>query len=171
MTWPMALTLRSALPGDADRIAQLLIDVRTAFMPYAPSVHRPDEIRTWVRTFLIPSGGTVVAERDASVVGIMATEREPACSWIMQMAVDPGHVGAGIGSALLEHAFRTLPSPILLHTFQANVGARRFYERHGFRAIRFTDGSANEERCPDVLYEFGEEAETRKAGRPFLANR
>jgi hypothetical protein len=35
----------------------------------------------------------------------------------------------------------------------ANAGARRFYERHGFSAIEFTDGSANEERCPDVLFE------------------
>ena len=70
------------------------------------------------------------------------------------MAVDPPCVGAGIGSVLLEHAFAVLPSPIRLHTFQANAGARRFYERHGFRAIQLTDGQENEERCPDVLYEF-----------------
>ena len=54
---------------------------------------------------------------------------------------------------LLAHAMRTLELPIRLYTFQANVGARRFYERHGFVAIEFTDGHANEERCPDVLYE------------------
>jgi hypothetical protein len=27
-----------------------------------------------------------------------------------------------------------------------------FYERHGFMAIEFTDGSGNEEKEPDVLY-------------------
>ena len=37
--------------------------------------------------------------------------------------------------------------------FQANSGARRFYERRGFVAVEFTDGESNEERCPDVLYE------------------
>jgi hypothetical protein len=40
-----------------------------------------------------------------------------------------------------------------LWCFQRNTRARRFYERRGFAPIRFTDGSANEERCPDVLYE------------------
>jgi ribosomal protein S18 acetylase RimI-like enzyme len=150
----MPVTLRSALPGDTERIARILIEVRSAFMPYAPLAHAPHEVRDWVRAFLVPSGGSVVAELDDTVVGVMATEREELCSWITQMAVDPGHVGVGIGSALLEHAFRMLPSPIRLYTFQANHGARRFYERHGFRAMQLSDGSANEERCPDVLYEF-----------------
>ncbi len=48
---------------------------------------------------------------------------------------------------------RTMSLPIRLYTFQANLGARRFYSRHGFVAIEFGDGRANEERCPDVLYE------------------
>lgn len=48
---------------------------------------------------------------------------------------------------------RTRPFPIRLYTFQQNAGARRFYGRSGFASIQFTDGSANEERCPDVLYE------------------
>jgi len=39
-----------------------------------------------------------------------------------------------------------------LYTFARNEGARRFYERHGFRAIAF--GQENEENEPDVLYEW-----------------
>ncbi|MGE3511045.1 MAG: histone acetyltransferase, partial [Vicinamibacterales bacterium] len=31
---------------------------------------------------------------------------------------------------------------------------RVFYERHGFVAVAFGDGSGNEERCPDILYEW-----------------
>jgi hypothetical protein len=31
--------------------------------------------------------------------------------------------------------------------------ARRFYERHVFKAVQFSDGQSNEEKCPDVLYE------------------
>ena len=50
------------------------------------------------------------------------------------------HVVVG-GAAALE-----------LRCFQANTRARRFYETHGFRAIRFTDGADNEERTPDVRY-------------------
>ena len=64
-----------------------------------------------------------------------------------------GWTGRGIGSRLLGHAHGGLLRSIRLWTFQANAGARRFYERHGYRAIAFTDGRENEERCPDVLYE------------------
>ncbi len=31
-------------------------------------------------------------------------------------------------------------------------GARRFYERHGFRLVQVTEGSENMEREPDALY-------------------
>jgi hypothetical protein len=48
-----------------------------------------------------------------------------------------------------------LSRPTRVYTFQANSGARRFYERHGFAAIQLTDGQGNEEHCPDVLYELG----------------
>jgi len=148
------IALRSSVVTDADRIARILIDVRSAFMPYAPLAHTPDEVRTWVRASVVTSPGTVIAERNGELVGAVVMRREPACSWIMQMAVDPRYVGTGIGSALLEHAFAVLLPPIRLYTFQANAGARRFYQRHGFRAIRSCDDHGNEERCPDVLYEF-----------------
>lgn len=147
-------TLRAATAEDAPRIASLLIDTRSAFMPYAPSAHADDEIREWVASNLVPSGRVTVAEIHGRVVAAMATERSATFSWITQMAVDPAFVGRGIGSLLLAEATRTLAPPIRLYTFQANTGARRFYERHGFRQIGLTDGQANEERCPDVLYEF-----------------
>jgi GNAT superfamily N-acetyltransferase len=65
----------------------------------------------------------------------------------------PSVVNQGLGAALLQTALHELPPPIRLYTFQANVAACRFYERHGFQAIAFGDGSGNEEQVPDVLYE------------------
>jgi len=32
--------------------------------------------------------------------------------------------------------------------------ARRFYEAHGATAVEFTDGEGNEEKTPDVRYEW-----------------
>lgn len=124
-------------------------------MPYAPSAHPEHEVREWVATHLVASGGVVVAELVERVVGVMATSTVDGQSWITQMAVEPGLVGRGIGSDLLAFALNALPPPVHLWTFQQNVGARRFYERHGFEAVRFTDGQGNEERCPDVLYQYG----------------
>lgn len=149
----MSATLRPATAADAPRVAGLWIDTRSAFMPYAPSAHPDEEVCEWVANNLVPSGGVTVAELHGQVVAAMATEQSGAFSWVTQMAVDPALVGQGIGSLLLARAMRTLALPIRLYTFQANAGARRFYERHGFQAIQFTDGQANEERCPDVLYE------------------
>lgn len=149
----MNATLRVATLADAPRVADLLIDTRSAFMPYAPSAHPDDEVRDWVASHLVPAGGVMVTELQGKVVAVMATEQSEAISWVTQMAVDPALVGQGIGTLLLAHTMCTLARPVRLYTFQANVGARRFYERHGFSAIEFTDGRANEEHCPDVLYE------------------
>lgn len=159
------VNLRPATAADAARVADILIGTRAAFMPYAPSAHPQPEVRRWVAARLVPSGGVVVAERGGRVVGVMAVEHGASGSWIRQMAVEPPLVGQGIGSVLLAHALRTLAHPIRLYTFQANTGARRFYERHGFVAIEFTDGQGNEERCPDVLYERAAQGEDSTDGR------
>lgn len=148
------VALRPARPADAPRVASLLIETRAAFMPYAPSAHTDAEVRAWVARVLLPAGGVTVAERSGEVVAAMATSRADGQSWVTQMAVDPALVGQGIGSRLLAHAMTSLQPPIRLYTFQANAGARRFYERHGFAAIGFSDGRDNEEHAPDVLYEW-----------------
>ena len=63
-------------------------------------------------------------------------------------------MGQGIGTKLLDLARAELRPPIRLYTFQANERARCFYESRGFRAVAFGDGTGNEEKCPDVLYEW-----------------
>jgi GNAT superfamily N-acetyltransferase len=146
-------TLRPAVASDAAPVARLLIDTRATCMSYVPPARSNDEVVAWVATRLVPSGGVVVAEVQCSIAGAMHSERKEGSSWIAQMAVDPQLVGKGIGSLLLAHAVSTMLPPIRLWTFQANVNARRFYDRRGFVAIEFTDGQRNEEGCPDVLYE------------------
>jgi GNAT superfamily N-acetyltransferase len=149
----MNVMLRAATAEDAPHVAAVLLSSRQAFLPYAPLSHTDAEVHQWVRETLIPSGGVTVACAGAAVVGVLATARVSKVSWIDQLYIAPSHVGQGIGSRLLAHALASLPLPVRLYTFQANVRARSFYERHGFRATAFSDGSSNEERCPDVLYE------------------
>jgi ribosomal protein S18 acetylase RimI-like enzyme len=149
----MPLILRAAIEDDAMPVAGILIDTRATFMKYAPSAHTEAEVRTWVAAQLLPSGGVLVVEECGEVIALMATSVDHGTSWITQMAVAPSRVGQGVGAILLEHAFKTLARPIRLYAFQQNTGARRFYERNGFRAVQFTDGEENEEHCPDILYE------------------
>jgi GNAT superfamily N-acetyltransferase len=154
----MSVQLRPGLAEDAEAIAHVLISSRLAYMPFAPSVHPPEDVRAWVGSHLIPCCRTTVAIVDGTIVGVLATAQADGVSWIRQLFVLPGWVGRGIGSQLLRHAHAELPRPIRLYTFQAHVLARRFYERHGYRAIELTDGKDNEERCPDVLYELSASA-------------
>jgi hypothetical protein len=86
------------------------------------------------------------------------------CSWVDQLYLLPALVGRGIGTRLLELARSTLVPPIRLYTFQCNQPARIFYERRGFEAIAFGDGSGNEERCPDILYEWQPRTSREPAG-------
>lgn len=155
----MQAVLRTATAEDNLAVAKVLISSREAFMPYAPSAHSHSEVHQWVGSTLIPTRRVTVACVAEFIVGVLATSEAEGTSWVDQLYVLPAYVGKGIGSLLLEHGLELLPRPVRLYTFQANAGARRFYERHGFTAIVFTDGSANEEHCPDVLFELAESDE------------
>ena len=73
-------------------------------------------------------------------------------TFLDQLYLAPEWTGRGIGSRLVELAKQRRPAGLDLFTFQVNDGARRFYERHGFTAIWFGDGSENEEGQPDLRY-------------------
>lgn len=148
-----SVMLRAATPEDSTAVAALLIASRKAFLPYAPIAHTDAEVHEWAREVLIPSQNVTLAYAGTALTGVLATSRECGVSWINQLYMAPGHAGQGIGTRLLEQGLQFLALPVRLYTFQANSRARVFYERHGFEAIAFTDGQANEERCPDVLYE------------------
>jgi ribosomal protein S18 acetylase RimI-like enzyme len=150
----MSAHLRLATIDDAAAIARILVDSRRAFMPYAPSVHPPPAVYEWVVSQLIPAGNTFVAQVNQEVVAVMAISNDKNYSWIDQLYVLPGHENCGIGTQLLLLAHTKLQETIRLYTFQENLGARRFYERHGYKAIESTNGALNDEKCPDVLYEF-----------------
>ena len=154
---PLDVTIRPATHVDAEQVASVYIASRKAFVAFAPLAHGDDDVRGWISNVLIPAGGVTVAVADGSreaVVGMMAVSQQDGVAWIDQLYLHPSAVGRGIGSRLIESAKHSFGSPIRLYTFQDNAGARRFYERHGFRAIKFSDGADNEERCPDILYEW-----------------
>ena len=150
----MTLDLRPATLGDADQVADVFLRSRKELVSFAPLAHSDDEVRGWIARWLIPAGRTTVADADGAIVGFMSVSTARECSWIAHLYLHPGWIGRGIGTRLLQLALKELPPPIRLYTFQENQRARIFYERRGFEAIAFTDGANNEERCPDVLYEW-----------------
>lgn len=144
-----------ATPDDRQAVVDVLVSSRREFIPYAPIVHTAAAVELWVDGLLAIDGCVAVARLNSVLVGVLVTSREDNLNWIDQLYIAPGHTGGGIGGELLAHALRVLgrAHPVRLYTFQANMGARRFYERTGFRTIALTDGAGNEEHCPDVLFE------------------
>ena len=116
-----------------------------------PPAHTDDEIRRYFADVLVPHRETWVAvDRDGERITAVMVLHD---GWVDQLYVHPGHTGRAIGSRLLDQAKDAYAATGLqLWTFQANAGARRFYERHGFEAVELTDGVTNEERAPDVRY-------------------
>jgi ribosomal protein S18 acetylase RimI-like enzyme len=151
------IVFRSAAAADSEQVAEIYLASREAFLGFAPLVHSEDDVRRWIASQLLPTGGVTVAaaaEPGAPLVGMMAVSREGHLGWIDQLYLRPDCVGRGLGARFVRLAKQKLGAPIRLYTFQENAGARRFYERHGFRILELGDGSGNEERCPDILYEW-----------------
>jgi len=152
--WYTLCMLRRARPHDSGPIAEVFLASRRTFLPYAPLARSSPEVRRWVDDTLVVTRTVWVHEEGGRITGFAAWTQTAEAGWIDHIYVLPGETGKGAGAQLLAQALQDLKRPVRLYTFQANEGARRFYERHGFRAIRFGDGSDNEERCPDVLYEY-----------------
>jgi GNAT superfamily N-acetyltransferase len=150
----VSVEFRAATLDDAHSVAEVYLRSRKELVACAPLAHPDEDVRDWVRRRLIPAGGTTVAVVDGLIVGLLAVSRDHVCGWIQQLYLLPGWIGRGLGAQLLEIARGELAPPIRLYCFQCNERARRFYERRGFRAIKFSDGAGNEEKCPDVLYEW-----------------
>ena len=140
------MRLRRGEPEDVAPIARIM---RSTYdlMEYIPRLHTHEEDLAYIGA-LFRDREVWVAENDAGVVGFAILSADE----LMQIHVAPGEQKAGIGSALLARAKERRPKGFSLWTFQRNEGARRFYERHGLKVVRLTDGQGNEEREPDVQY-------------------
>jgi len=142
------VTIRQARQGEADLAAGVIIAARRAAVPAIPPlVHTESEVRAWFDQVVMASQEVWVAEVDSMIRGVLVL----APGWVEQLYVDPDWTGRGLGAALLRHAQDRAPGPLELWTFAANLGAKRFYRRHGFVEVGRTDGD-NEEGAPDIRY-------------------
>lgn len=156
------MDIRRARRDEAAAIADVWIRSRRASIPaIPPPIHDDDQVRTYFEHVVLPTYDVWVAESDGAVIALLALHGD----WIEHLYVDPDRVGAGVGSALLDVAKRERPGGLRLWTFEANAGARRFYERHGLTPTATTAGD-NEEGAPDIHYVWPPPAEPEVSGDP-----
>jgi ribosomal protein S18 acetylase RimI-like enzyme len=144
--------VRPARIDEKDALARLLVRARNG-MEYVPPV--PEEHVPLIADDLFSRHEDVwLAEEDGLPVGFLAIRRSRTEGWevLEKLYVEPEAQSRGIGTVLLDQAKALRPDGLHLWVFQKNIGAIRFYERHGFRLVKLTDGTENMEHEPDALY-------------------
>jgi GNAT superfamily N-acetyltransferase len=140
---------RPVRTGEIDTIAEVFV-ASFAGLTFLPKLHTDDDTRRWIREEMAPGHEIWVAELDGRVAGFAALSAD----LLGHLYVSPEMQNRTVGTALLERVKAERPDGFRFWVFQRNEGARRFYERHGCRLVELTDGSANEEKEPDALYEW-----------------
>lgn len=166
---PGAAALRPARQGDGPGCSSVYLRSRQFALSTVPVGHSDAEVRRWMADDMIGRTDMTVAEVDGVIVGFMVLETTaPGCGWIEQLYLDPTWMGRGLGERFLDTAKHRCAGELQLWTFAVNGSARRFYAGAGFQEMEHTDGSANEERAPDVRMRWSDDAEPTAMGRPSM---
>jgi ribosomal protein S18 acetylase RimI-like enzyme len=146
---PAAYIVRPMAEAELDAVVRLWHVSKRVAYPYLPL----EQGRTlaeddhFFRTRIVPQHDVWVAVDGAELVGFLAISG----SYIDRLYVHPDRQRRGAGEALLGKARERSPAGLQLSTHQQNLQARAFYEKHGFRAVRFGI-SPPPESAPDVIY-------------------
>jgi putative acetyltransferase len=145
------MDIRPAREEEIEPITRLFVRSRNE-MDYLPRV--PDEHIGLIADRIRGHEEIWVAEEAGRLLGFIGIEHSKNLDApvLERIYVEPGEQNRGVGAALLDKAKELRPQGLHLWVFQKNEGARRLYERHGFRLVKLTDGTDNMEREPDALY-------------------
>ena len=141
------IALRHAGPADAAAVAAVF-SPSFRLLTFLPRLHTVEEDRRFITDVILKDCEVSVAELEGRIVSFLARDGQE----VRLLHTHPDFIGRGAGGRLLEAAKQEDVEALELWCFQANIGGRRFYEAHGFKAIAFTDGQRNEEQTPDVRY-------------------
>lgn len=140
--------IRRASPKDAEAVVGIFRESRAEAMPWLPVLHTEAEDRAWYRERL--GGEAWVYELGGRTAGFALVREDD----LDALYVAPDVQRRGIGAALFRQAQEARPRGFGWWVFRDNVRARRFYEALGGRLLYETDGAGNEEKTPDVRYEW-----------------
>jgi len=174
-----ALAVRAARPDDAEAIADAHVRgwlatyrglVPDAILDGLSVERRASHWRDTISaetTAAAPTTRTWVVEDGGAVQGFASTgpirdqsDGLPGAGEVLAIYLAPEARGRGLGRTLFQHAVDDLQArafdPIVVWVFEANAGARRFYEAAGFQP----DGARQpvdfgEASLPEIRYRLG----------------
>ncbi|AXB43616.1 GNAT family N-acetyltransferase [Amycolatopsis albispora] len=136
--------IRRAVAADAPAAAEVWL--RSFATLGVRRAHSEDEVRAWFAQVVVPRLETWVSVDGGAITGLLVLDGPE----LAQLYLDPAWRGRGLGDRFVALAKRRRPGGLELRTFQVNEPARRFYRRHGFTEVAWSDGTDNEEGEPDV---------------------
>lgn len=144
-----AFYIRSAMDADLKAVQSLL---RAAWHAAYDRVHGTEKVSAitadWhslpnlAANLKRPWSEFLLADTGESLAGVAyAAQSSEDYVVLHQLYVDPTKTGQGIGAELLTECFEAFPEAkaFRLEVDSQNAGAKRFYERHGFREISRTE--------------------------------
>lgn len=140
-------TLRPLDVRDLDAISHIHVAACRIAYRFMNWDHPVAAVRGWYSGKVAEWDWVRVAAHGERVAGYIAMK-----GWhVDQFFVDPPLQGQGIGSALFTAALERGLRPLTLDVFEANLPARRFYEKRGFLEVerRFSE----EDQAVQLRYE------------------
>ena len=143
------IEIRRATQDEAPVVADLYWRAREAAVPaIPPSVHPLDDVHRHFATEVLPAARHVARRRGRRRSSASSSSSPAGSTTSTSSPTAPDRASAPSCSTTPSSV---QPDGLDLWAFRSNTGARRFYERHGFVAVAFTEGD-NEEGEPDVRY-------------------
>jgi GNAT superfamily N-acetyltransferase len=148
--------IRGATRADARAIAELEVRAwRWAYGDIVDDADMPDVAEREARWRERPIDGALVWEQGGRVVGVVQigpAAEDPADGLLRGLYVDPAAQGAGVGTALHDHALAELRAAgfaeATLWVFTANGHAREFFAARGWAP----DGARDRSEAPELRY-------------------
>lgn len=137
-------SIRRSTAADGVAASAIFDAARSASLSFLPILHSREEDDAFFSAAMTGEAWVAVDPDDQPLAFAAFSH-----GMLDHLYVHPTAQGGGLGSALLDTVKQAHPEGFDLFVFQRNHRARRFYERRGFRPIRF--GCANEEQEPDIL--------------------
>ena len=135
--------------SDLDEVVLLWHECKRVAYPYLPleQGRTLKEDKEYFCENILTNCDIWVAKEEEKLLGFIAVNG----NWIDRLYVKVGLQAGGIGTALMNHAKKLLPEEIRLFTHQKNRSARAFYEKHGFKVVKYGISPPPESE-PDVEY-------------------
>lgn len=134
--------IRKCNSSDFERILEIINDAARVYKGIIPPEYWKEPYMSYKELRNELDDGIVIYgyEENGKLVGVMGIQNVGDVTLIRHAYVLAAWQNRGTGGKLLSFLRELAPGPILIATWSNDVGAIRFYEKHGFRLVPLEEG-------------------------------